>query len=228
MDEIAQFSLHDELHIRLRKMIIAGQFKPGDKIPEKQLCEQFNVSRTPLREALKVLAAEGLIDLTPNRGALVAALTLEQFHECRPICRSLLSLCGELTNVHITAEEIRSAEAVMMRFEAAGKDKNPSTMEAASRELLAIIINGSRNLHFKSMLESVLFRIRWNKLISLAIEASPGALYGNHSRILAAMKAADGDALITALGDLVDQAYAACPEGRLPCQRDEDQQRHSS
>ena len=68
---------------RLRDMIINGALEPGAKIPEKQLCERFGVSRTPLREALKVLASEGLVTLTPNRGAMVSLL--QEYFLTRPV-----------------------------------------------------------------------------------------------------------------------------------------------
>ena len=54
--------------------IVEGHLAPGIRVPERELCERFNVSRTPLREALKVLAAEGLIELLPNRGAHMCRL----------------------------------------------------------------------------------------------------------------------------------------------------------
>ncbi|MDH3700825.1 MAG: GntR family transcriptional regulator, partial [Alphaproteobacteria bacterium] len=55
----------------IRDLIIEGELTPGSRVPERILCERFGVSRTPLREALKVLASEGLIDLLPNRGARI-------------------------------------------------------------------------------------------------------------------------------------------------------------
>ena len=71
-------SLHDEIVGRIRDMIFAGEFIGGQRVPEKLLCQQLSVSRTPLREALKVLAAEGLLMLLPNRGARVARMTAEE------------------------------------------------------------------------------------------------------------------------------------------------------
>ena len=65
---IQRQSLHREVADRLRTMIVEAELAPGERIAEGELCEQLGVSRTPLREALKVLAAEGLIDLLPNRG----------------------------------------------------------------------------------------------------------------------------------------------------------------
>src|SRR5260370_1059405 len=73
--KIVQASLHDEAVARIRDMIMEGRLEPGSKVSEKDLCELFGISRTPLREALKVLASEGLIALLPHRGARVAQLT---------------------------------------------------------------------------------------------------------------------------------------------------------
>ncbi len=66
-------------------MILDGDLKPGDKIAERLLCERFGVSRTPLREALKVLAAEGLVQLLPQRGAIVAEISQDEIEEVFPI-----------------------------------------------------------------------------------------------------------------------------------------------
>jgi DNA-binding GntR family transcriptional regulator len=68
-------SLHGEILLRLRDYVVEGNIPEGARVPERQLCEMLGISRTPLREALKVLAAEGLIDLLPNRGARVRQLS---------------------------------------------------------------------------------------------------------------------------------------------------------
>ena len=64
--------IHAKLLEQLRDLIVEGVLEGGARVPERVLCERFGVSRTPLREALKALAAEGLIELLPNRGARVA------------------------------------------------------------------------------------------------------------------------------------------------------------
>jgi DNA-binding GntR family transcriptional regulator len=65
-------TLHDRLIVQLRAIFLNGELPDGSRIPEAALCERFGVSRTPLREALKVMAAEGFVTLRPNRGAVVA------------------------------------------------------------------------------------------------------------------------------------------------------------
>ncbi|MEL7544592.1 MAG: GntR family transcriptional regulator, partial [Pseudomonadota bacterium] len=92
--QIVRRSLHDELIERMRALITDGSLTPGEKVPEKALCAQFGVSRTPLREALKVLAHEGLVELIPNRGATVARLTVEDLDEVFPIMGALEALAG--------------------------------------------------------------------------------------------------------------------------------------
>ncbi|HYD66015.1 GntR family transcriptional regulator, partial [Azospirillum sp.] len=63
MTRIVRASLHEEVVGRLREMIVEGELPPGDRLNERELCELFGISRTPLREALKVLASEGLVVL---------------------------------------------------------------------------------------------------------------------------------------------------------------------
>ncbi len=83
--------LHDEVVSRLRHILMEGEIAPGARIPERELCASLAISRTPLREALKVLAAEGLVVLLPNRGSRAAKLTQkdvkELFEVCSPPCR---------------------------------------------------------------------------------------------------------------------------------------------
>jgi DNA-binding GntR family transcriptional regulator len=68
-------ALHDQVALRLRTMLVEGRIPPGAKLNERELCDQLRVSRTPLREAIKLLAGEGLVDLLPNRGAIAVTLS---------------------------------------------------------------------------------------------------------------------------------------------------------
>ncbi|MEL6208434.1 MAG: GntR family transcriptional regulator, partial [Pseudomonadota bacterium] len=80
---------------RLREMIVEGDLAPGEKLNERLLCEGFGVSRTPLREAISLLATEGLVTLTPHRGASVTAVTLAELEEVFPVMQALERLTGE-------------------------------------------------------------------------------------------------------------------------------------
>src|SRR5258706_14556222 len=93
---IGRRPLHEEAVERLRDMIVQGRLNPGDRLNERLLCEELGISRTPLREAIKLLAAEGLIDLLPNRGAVVSPLELARLSDTFKVMGALEGLAGGL------------------------------------------------------------------------------------------------------------------------------------
>jgi len=103
-------SLHDEILARLRDYIVEGNIPDGGRVPERQLCAMFGISRTPLREALKVLASEGLVDLLPNRGARVRQLSERELRELFDVMGGLEGLAGRLACENIADEEIAKIE----------------------------------------------------------------------------------------------------------------------
>jgi DNA-binding GntR family transcriptional regulator len=103
-------TLHDEILTRLRDHIVEGNIPDGGRVPERQLCEMLKISRTPLREALKVLASEGLVELLPNRGARVRALGERDLGELFDLMGGLEGLAGRLACENITDEEIAEIE----------------------------------------------------------------------------------------------------------------------
>ena len=103
-------SLHDEILTRLRDHIVEGNIPDGGRVPERQLCEMLGISRTPLREALKVLASEGLVELLPNRGARVRQLSEHDLGELFDVMGGLEGLAGRLACENITDAEIAEIE----------------------------------------------------------------------------------------------------------------------
>src|SRR4030081_3395138 len=103
-------SLHDETLTRLRDHIVEGNIPDGGRVPERQLCEMLGISRTPLREALKVLASEGLVELLPNRGARVRQLSEHDLAELFDVMGGLEALAGRLACENITDAEIAEIE----------------------------------------------------------------------------------------------------------------------
>ena len=93
-------SLHDEVASRLREQIFGGALPPGSFLDEAALCERLEISRTPLREALKVLVAEGLLRHEPRRGCFVAEVTERDLDEIFPVIALLegrAALAGRTT-----------------------------------------------------------------------------------------------------------------------------------
>ncbi|MDW7747184.1 GntR family transcriptional regulator [Halomonas sp.] len=112
MSKIQQRSLYLDVADRVQELIEQGDLAPGERISEKQLCERFGVSRTPLREALKVLASEGLVELLTNRGARVVRLTLKMVKDTYDLMGALEGLSGELACQNISDEGIRDIRAL--------------------------------------------------------------------------------------------------------------------
>ena len=97
---------------RLRDLITEGDLAPGARLNERALCERLGVSRTPLREAFRLLAADGLVTLAPNRGAIVTELSLRDVRESFDVMSGLEALSGELACRHVTDAEIAEIKAL--------------------------------------------------------------------------------------------------------------------
>ncbi|WP_255451492.1 GntR family transcriptional regulator [Trinickia terrae] len=104
--------LHETVANALRKMIVEGALAPGARLNERDLCAVLGVSRTPLREALKVLAAEGLIDHQPNRGAVVAVMSAKDICETFDLLGCLESFAGELACAKSTITDLNELKAL--------------------------------------------------------------------------------------------------------------------
>ncbi len=114
---IKRRSLHREVVDRLRTMIVEAELAPGERISEGELCEQLGISRTPLREALKVLASEGLIDLLPNRGTRVSRITEKEIGELFEVISGIERMAGELAAEQATDKDIAKLGKLQERME---------------------------------------------------------------------------------------------------------------
>lgn len=104
--------LHTAVAQRLRTLIVEGKLAPGEKLNERELAARLQVSRTPLREALKLLTAEGLVEHLPNRGAQVAQLSEADVAHAFEVIAMLEGLSGELACARITEAELAEIRAL--------------------------------------------------------------------------------------------------------------------
>lgn len=189
---IVRQSLHEELVGRLREMIVDSDLAPGVKIPEKELCERFGVSRTPLREALKVLASEGLVTLTPNRGASASLITIEDLEEVFPVMGALEALAGELACQNMTVREIASVRSLHKRMMVHYRQGQLKPYFQLNQSIHEAILVGSRNNSLITMYRSLAGRVRRARYIANMSRKRWDQAVAEHEEIIAALEARDG------------------------------------
>jgi len=124
-------ALHGGVVGRLRSLIITGQLAPGERLNERELCERLGVSRTPVREAIRTLTQEGLLQARPNRSPVVAPLDAAQVSALIEVVATIEALAGELAAARISdagLAELGILHYTMMRHHA--RDELPGYFEA--------------------------------------------------------------------------------------------------
>ncbi len=198
---IPRKSLHEEVAAHLREMIVNGELVAGEKAPEADLCERFGVSRTPMREAFKALAAEGLIRLVPNRGAIVAKISREEVAELFPIIGALEGLAGELACAHIAdgqVARIRRTHEQMVRHYERGEIAPYYQLNRAIHEA---IFEAAGNASLSAMFQTLVARTASVRFTAQKSPARWAEAVADHEAMLVALEARDGPALGRILRD---------------------------
>lgn len=186
---------YDDVVSGIRDLIIEGDLAAGSRVSERELCDRFGVSRTPLREALKVLASEGLVELTPNRGARITRLTEHDVEEMFEVMGTLEALAGELAANRITAEEL--AEIKVLHYQMALHQARRELMPyfRMNQEIHRKIFEISRNRTLMTVYAGLAGRIRRSRYLANISESRWAEALAEHEAILAALEARDGVAL---------------------------------
>lgn len=193
--------LHEEAADRIRDLIVQGQLAPGTRLNERLLTAQFGLSRTPLREAFKVLATEGLVELLPNRGAIVSQIDAERLAQTLAVMGALEALAGEFACLNATEaqlNEIRALHYEMLAHHARGDLAGYFKFNQAIH-LKIVKYSGNAVLHttYRQM-NGYVRRARY--MANLSRERWDAAI-GEHNEILAALGARDAKRLKALLSD---------------------------
>lgn len=138
-------ALHEQVAQSLRQMLVEGQVPPGAKLNERALSEVLKVSRTPLREAIKMLAAEGLVELLPNRGAIALQLSEADILDTFEVMAGLEGQSGELAAQRITDAELAEIRAMHYEMMAAYTRRDLSTYYQLNSAIHRAINAAARN-----------------------------------------------------------------------------------
>ena len=184
--------LHAAVAERLRELIIEGVLAPGVHLNERVLCGQLQVSRTPLREALRTLAAEGIVELLPNRGAAVAALSRADVEHAFELMGALEGLAGELAAKRATPAEVDEIRALHFEMLAAHARRDLPAYYRVNREIHHRIAACARNPvlaathgRLNARLQALRFRSNLNR-------EKWDAAVAEHAEMVEALAARDG------------------------------------
>lgn len=188
-------TLHEELTGAIRELIVNGELAPGTKIPEKELCTLFDVSRTPLREALKVLATDGLLTLEPNRGARVTLVTAEDLDEVFPVMGALEALAGEMACRNITDSEIAEIRVLHDQMVTRYHDRDLANYFILNEKIHEAILAAARNETLSLQYKSLAARVRRARYIAKMTPDRWMQATDEHEIIMNCLEKRDGQGL---------------------------------
>ena len=184
-------NLHEATFQKLRSLLVEGKIAPGSKLNERELAESLNVSRTPIREAIRRLAADGLVELITNRGAIAVQLTLEDVIHTFDVIADLEGFSGELAANNISDATLSELEALQYEMMASYARRDLSSYYQLNLRIHHLINQAANNpvlsrlfSHVNARIEALRFRsnqdgVKWEKAVE------------EHQEMLDALKARD-------------------------------------
>ncbi|KQU97898.1 MULTISPECIES: GntR family transcriptional regulator [unclassified Ensifer] len=197
---IRRTALHDTLVSHLRDMIIEGDLSPGTRLHEGQLGEQLGVSRTPLREAIKYLASEGLVELVPSRGAVVKRFSAKDVHDMLTVLQTLEELAGKLACDAASdagIAEVRALHDEMVRRYKVGDRLQYYKLNQQIHSAIVQLAENAALADMHSVLQTRLKRIRF---IGHEGPEKWAAAVAEHDEMIVALEARDKAKLSEVLG----------------------------
>ena len=201
---LKRMSLHEELAQKVAELIVGGELEPGSKVPEKELCEAFGVSRTPLREALKVLANDRLISLEPNRGAWVTPITPADVEDIYPVMGVLEGLAGELACARLSDEGIAQIRALHTEMEGQYAARDRAGFIKTNQKIHEAILVGARNETLSAQFQSLAIRVRQARYAAPVSDERWALAFAEHEQMIMCLEARDGAGLARVLRTHLD------------------------
>jgi DNA-binding GntR family transcriptional regulator len=187
--------LHRQVMARLRQLIVEGTIAPGAKLNERALAEQLAVSRTPLREAIRMLAVEGLVELLPHRGAVAAQLSTRDIADTFEVIAGLEGQSGELAAERIGDAELNEIRALHYEMRAAHARRDLPTYYGLNAAIHDHINAAARNPVLTDIYRTVNARLQALRFRSNFDEDKWARAVGEHERMVELLAARDGAGL---------------------------------
>lgn len=193
-DQDDQFlPLRETVYKKLRKRILTGELKPGDRLMEIHLANELDVSRTPIREAIRKLELEGLVRIIPRSGAQVARISEREMKDLLEVRRSLDMLSVELASERITSEEKVLLRRACRDFEEATKHGDYTRVAEADVRFHDIIVQAARNRRLQEIISQMADQTYRYRFEYVKDEGTYAQLVEEHRGICDAILSGDGE-----------------------------------
>jgi DNA-binding GntR family transcriptional regulator len=192
----------------LRQAILERKLAPGQRLIERELVELTGVSRTSIREALRELAAEGLVTTIPNKGTVVAEVTAEEARQLYQVRSALEGLAGRLFVENATNAQRRALANALRAVERAAAKGSPA-MLAAKDKFYDVLFEGGGNEALRSIAGTLHARVNLLRSLSLSLPGRSAESLAELAEIVAAVQAGDADAAAKACSHHVEAAGMA-------------------
>ena len=205
--EINEFlPLREVVFLTLRKAILKGELQPGERLMEIALANRLGVSRTPVREAIRMLEHEGLVVMKPRRGAQVAKITEQELNDVLEVRKSLEMLAANKACERMTEEDMRAMRETGAEFRKLALNPNCdlTALTEADVAFHDTIYRGTRNRRLNQILANLreqMYRFRLEYLKDASIRES---LVSEHEEIMKAVAGRDGELAADLIGEHID------------------------
>ncbi|WP_353182702.1 GntR family transcriptional regulator [Bosea sp. (in: a-proteobacteria)] len=201
---ITRRTLHDEVLERLRDMIIEGRLEPGQRINEGQVGAQLGVSRTPLREAIKTLASEGLVEVLPAKGAIVRKFSAQDLYQVLEVLKALEQLGGRIACAQASDETIEAIHALHRRMLKLYATRERLEYFKLNQAIHTATVAASGNQVLVEMHGTLQSRIKRLRFIGNEGPEKWAGAVAEHEEMMAALLKRDAQALSAAIGKHMD------------------------
>ncbi|MBN1237028.1 MAG: GntR family transcriptional regulator [Gammaproteobacteria bacterium] len=213
VEAITPRPLHIEVADRLRDLITQGELAAGDRLNERLLAERFTISRTPLREAIRMLAAEGLVRLLPNRGAVVCPITLADARDMFEVMAALEALAGELACKRATDGEIAEIAALHDQMRIHHEKRDLKVYFRFNQCIHQKIIDCAGNAELTAIYRRVSVRLRRPRYMANLSKERWDQAMGEHEKILEALIERDQKRLKALLAEHLKRKFEVIEDG---------------
>lgn len=206
----------DKLANAMAEAILSGEFAPGYRLDEQLLAQRYEVSRTPVREALRQLATTGLIEIRPRRGAIVTQVTPQQLEELFVAMGELEATCARLAAMSMSPTERRRLQALHDRMGKAERQQDAKAFADDNHLLHTMIYAGAHNSVIEDLAITLRRRLSPFRRAQFQLEGRPPRSFAEHDEVVSAIIRGDANAAHAAMlhhVTLVEQSYEELAAG---------------